>query len=168
VRCPQARTVPAGVVGVRVSQEGDRSPAPHSEPGAAGSAGRGAPSAERPRDPTTSAHLDGGCWTSAAASPRRSARYPYPPSLEHQKATFVLGSAPQGKRVDRLLFRFCGQSRFRINESGSTATEAVARLWLTLHAHVAHWPRGKAIALRSRGISPVGKAYRLCIVRRLT
>jgi hypothetical protein len=53
------------------------------------------------------------------------------------KATFVLGSANQGKEWIACYFDFVTNRGSEFNESGSTPTEAVARLWLALHAHVA-------------------------------
>jgi hypothetical protein len=50
------------------------------------------------------------------------------------KATFVLGSANQGKEWVACYFDFATNRGSEFNESGSTPVEAVARLWLALHA----------------------------------
>jgi hypothetical protein len=50
------------------------------------------------------------------------------------KATFVLGSANQGKEWVACYFDFTTNRGAEFNESGSTPIEAVARLWLALHA----------------------------------
>jgi hypothetical protein len=50
------------------------------------------------------------------------------------KATFVLGSANQGKEWVACYFDFVTNRGSKFNESGSTPTDAVARLWLALHA----------------------------------
>jgi hypothetical protein len=50
------------------------------------------------------------------------------------KATFVLGSANQGKEWVACYFDFVTNRGSEFNESGSTPTDAVARLWLALHA----------------------------------
>jgi hypothetical protein len=50
------------------------------------------------------------------------------------KATFVLGSANQGKEWVACYFDFVTNRGSEFNESASTPVEAVARLWLALHA----------------------------------
>jgi hypothetical protein len=50
------------------------------------------------------------------------------------KATFVLGSANQGNEWVACYFDFVTNRGSEFNESGSTPTDAVARLWLALHA----------------------------------
>jgi hypothetical protein len=50
------------------------------------------------------------------------------------KATFVLGSANQGKEWVACYFDFVTNRGSEFIESGSTPTDAVARLWLALHA----------------------------------
>jgi hypothetical protein len=50
------------------------------------------------------------------------------------KATFVLGSADQGKEWVACYFDFVTNRGSEFNESGSTPAEAVAKLWLALHA----------------------------------
>jgi hypothetical protein len=68
---------------------------------------------------------------------------PYSPTLEELiescpknvgKATFVLGSANQGQEWVACYFDFATNRGSEFNESGSTPVEAVARLWLALHA----------------------------------
>jgi hypothetical protein len=48
-------------------------------------------------------------------------------------ATFVLGSANQGKAWVACYFDFRANRGAELNESGQTPDEAVARLWLALH-----------------------------------
>jgi hypothetical protein len=50
-------------------------------------------------------------------------------------ATFVLGSANQGKKWVACYFDFVTNRCAELNESGSTPVEAVARLWLALYAN---------------------------------
>jgi hypothetical protein len=50
------------------------------------------------------------------------------------KATFVLGSANQGKEWVACYFDFVTNRGSDFNETGSTPVEAVAKLWLALHA----------------------------------
>ena len=50
------------------------------------------------------------------------------------KATFVLGSANQGKEWVACYFDFAMNRGAEFNESASTPVEAVARLWLAIHA----------------------------------
>jgi hypothetical protein len=50
-------------------------------------------------------------------------------------ATFVLGSANQGKNWVACYFDFVTNRCAELNESGSTPVEAVARLWLALYAN---------------------------------
>ena len=57
------------------------------------------------------------------------------------KATFVLGSANQGKEWFACYFDFVTNRGSEFNESGSTFVEAVARLWLAL-------PRGNTLRVR--------------------
>jgi hypothetical protein len=73
------------------------------------------------------------------------------------KATFVLGSANQGKEWIACYFDF-------VTHTHRSRRSSLARATCTPGG----WTRSKAIALRSRGISLVGKAYRACIVRKLT
>jgi hypothetical protein len=49
------------------------------------------------------------------------------------KATFVLGSANQGKEWVACYFDFVTNRGSDFNETGSTPVEAVAKLWLALH-----------------------------------
>jgi hypothetical protein len=67
----------------------------------------------------------------------------YEPSLEELieacptnigKATFVLGSANQGQEWVACYFDFVTNRGSDFNETGSTPVEAVAKLWLALHA----------------------------------
>ena len=55
------------------------------------------------------------------------------------KATFVLGSANQGKEWVACYFDFVTNRGSEFNESGSTFVEAVARLWLALFANTGGW-----------------------------
>jgi len=50
------------------------------------------------------------------------------------KATFVLGSANQGKEWVACYFDFVTNRGSDFNETGSTPVEAIAKLWLALHA----------------------------------
>jgi len=50
-------------------------------------------------------------------------------------ATFVLGSANQGKKWVACYFDFVTNRCAELNESGSTPVEAAARLWLALYAN---------------------------------
>ena len=50
------------------------------------------------------------------------------------KATFVLGSANHGKEWVACYFDFVTNRGSDFNETGSTPVEAVATLWLALHA----------------------------------
>jgi hypothetical protein len=50
------------------------------------------------------------------------------------KATFVLGSANQGQEWVACYFDFVTNRGSDFNETGSTPVEAVAKLWLALHA----------------------------------
>jgi hypothetical protein len=50
------------------------------------------------------------------------------------KATFVLGSGNQGKEWVACYFDFVTNRGSDFNETGSTPVEAVAKLWLALHA----------------------------------
>src|SRR5450631_4897336 len=50
------------------------------------------------------------------------------------EATFVLGSANQGKEWVACYFDFVTNRGSDFNETGSTPVEAAAKLWLALHA----------------------------------
>jgi hypothetical protein len=50
------------------------------------------------------------------------------------KPTFVLGSANQGKEWLACYFDFVTNRGSDFNETGSTPVEAVAKLWLAVHA----------------------------------
>jgi hypothetical protein len=50
------------------------------------------------------------------------------------KATFVLGSANQGQECVACYFDFVTNRGSDFNQTGSTPVEAVAKLWLALHA----------------------------------
>jgi hypothetical protein len=50
------------------------------------------------------------------------------------KASFVLGSANQGKEWVACYFDFVTNRGSDFNETGSTAVEAVAKLWLALNS----------------------------------
>jgi hypothetical protein len=50
------------------------------------------------------------------------------------KATFVLGSANQGKEWVACYFDFATNRGSDFYETGTTPVEAVAKLWLALHA----------------------------------